>query len=186
MTTTGAPWERQTGEGAKAFGAFTIYRDTPPALRSLARSCPKPSTLRHWERWSSANQWVARAESWDSELDRVKRQADLDAVVDMQRRHCECAALLLELGRLSLERHLRAMKQDETMMLPASVVATLARTAADVERVARGEPNSIVQAAREATEQVVRVVWADGPTVPEEDERHPALVAAINGTELGQ
>jgi hypothetical protein len=72
------PWDRQEGEGARAFRAFTLYRDAPPELRSLTRvaqewSASGPeSSLSRIKEWSRQHQWRARATAWDDELDRRK------------------------------------------------------------------------------------------------------------------
>ena len=75
------PWERREGESVRAFRAFTLYRDTPPELRSLTRVAQgwsaggQGSGLSRIKKWSRKHQWRARATAWDDELDWRKLNA---------------------------------------------------------------------------------------------------------------
>ena len=64
------PWERQEGESAKAFEAFTIYAGlgADRSLRAVAQQLGKSKTL--MDRWSSTYGWVARAAEYDADLQR--------------------------------------------------------------------------------------------------------------------
>ena len=60
-------WERQSGETAKAYAAFLLYRDLPAIDRSVSAAREghqkdKKGTLRQWNGWSMRNGWVSRAE----------------------------------------------------------------------------------------------------------------------------
>jgi hypothetical protein len=59
------PWDRQPGEGARAFEAFEAYRRMGPgrSLRNVARLLHKSAPL--MQRWSRLHHWVARVEAWD-------------------------------------------------------------------------------------------------------------------------
>jgi hypothetical protein len=69
---TETPWERQPGEGSKAFAAFQMYRDMPVMERSLRHLAVElgrqPSLLGDW---SSKWRWQYRVDAWDREQDRL-------------------------------------------------------------------------------------------------------------------
>lgn len=71
------PWERQEGESAKAFEAFTIYAGlgADRSLRAVAQQLGKSKTL--MDRWSSTYSWVVRAAEYDADL---QRKAHAEAV----------------------------------------------------------------------------------------------------------
>jgi hypothetical protein len=103
-----APWAQQPGEGPKAFAAFVTYRDLPPNQRSLdaawREAHPAQSTPRRrsktWAEWSRQFGWVDRAASWDTEIDRQKRERFLKAQLDATERHQRAAQALLTLSTL--------------------------------------------------------------------------------------
>ena len=72
-------WERQSGETAKAYAAFLLYRDLPaidlfvPAARERHQRDTK-GTLRQWKGWSMRNGWVNRAAEHDSHLASRRRE----------------------------------------------------------------------------------------------------------------
>ena len=66
-------WERQSGETAKAYAAFLLYRDLPAIDRSVSAAREghqkdTKGTLRQWKGWSMRNGWVNRAAEHDSDL----------------------------------------------------------------------------------------------------------------------
>lgn len=78
------PWERQSGETARAYAAFLRFRDLGPG-RSLAaayraatgrQQAGEPSG--QWRGWHAAHAWRARAEAWDAHLAR-QAQAEQEA-----------------------------------------------------------------------------------------------------------
>lgn len=78
MTQAPHPWDRRPGETSPAWAAFVVYRDMG-AERSTARVAQelgKSKTLA--DRWSGANEWVARAAAWDAHLDAASQAAQLD------------------------------------------------------------------------------------------------------------
>jgi len=93
------PWERQSGETARQFQAFTLYRDAPPGERSITRVAQTLDVSRVLVgRWSAANGWVVRAGAWDSEQDRVKRAARVKELEDMGKRQAAAGALMQTKG----------------------------------------------------------------------------------------
>jgi hypothetical protein len=101
-----APWQRQPGETAKAFAAFAVYRDLPPAERSLDETCRRLAgkekvapgghpngTRRRRQRygrvifWCQEHHWVERSAAWDQEKDRLGLEAEAEAIKEMRRQH---------------------------------------------------------------------------------------------------
>lgn len=82
-------YERQPEESAKAYEAFCLYRDMGAgrSVDAAWRSFQEKQGANRgqiggkigraptgWWRWSSEYQWVRRAEEWDAEQDRQKRE----------------------------------------------------------------------------------------------------------------
>jgi hypothetical protein len=100
------PWERLPNETAKQFDYFTIYRDLPASDRSLNRVVEEIHK-RHGQarkklgnrttlaKYSAENDWVARAESYDDEKDRIKRATWKKKEEEMAERHIAVAKAML-------------------------------------------------------------------------------------------
>lgn len=138
------PWERQIGETERAFAAFARYRDTPPKDRSIdkcvaaeygARSMPK---VAQWKKWSRDWRWQFRIAAWTDEQDRLAREAQLAEIKAMNRRHIQMALSLQSKGAEKLQK----LTADD--LTPADMLRLLTE-AVKLERIARGEPETIVQ-----------------------------------------
>ena len=78
-------WDIQPGETAKAFHAFSHYRDMPPADRSIdtahaehlarceGRKRRGKRGSNRWQDWSPKHDWVSRAVAHDADLSRKRR-----------------------------------------------------------------------------------------------------------------
>jgi hypothetical protein len=104
-------WERQVHpdmdrqETAREFHKFTVFRDLPPAERTLRRATqilrgvgnqPGGQPQRRRERvsemvesLSSKWKWIKRASAWDDEKDREQRRASMEDVKTMGLRHTQ-------------------------------------------------------------------------------------------------
>lgn len=139
-----APWEQQSGESDKSFAAFCVFRDIGSSrsvhkayVQSTGKTQAKQADGR-WNGWASQNNWHTRASAWDGEQDRVKRQANLKAVAEMGERHAAIA-----LGFQSkVAARLKSINPEE--LSPADMERWF-KTAAMLERLARGEPDSITE-----------------------------------------
>jgi hypothetical protein len=145
---TPAPWDQRPGETARAFGAWVKYRDLGPrrTLREAAEAFygrTSAALERQLDKWSSAFGWVARARAWDEHLDAEARRSQEDARRKMAERHAAEAVALQEMAL----RRLKAMKPDE--LAPAEVLRFLIE-AAKLERLARGEPETVHEQRGEA------------------------------------
>lgn len=76
----GLPFEQQPHESARAFRAFTYYRDLGPE-RSLEKAYAGHSGEKdgkapgQWNAWSKQFEWVRRAIAYDAHLDTALRKA---------------------------------------------------------------------------------------------------------------
>ena len=144
------PWEQQPKESAKAFEAFALYRDLGPAERSVrevARRLGKSATL--IAKWSSRDEWVERAQAWDAEQDRVRREAMQEEAKRMGERHARLARRVLELAAQKID-------QLDPSDLPVHQLARLMAEAAKLERLALGEPDTITETRAPATPEEVK------------------------------
>ena len=126
------PWERQEGEGVKAFEAFLIYLNmgTERSQQAVANELSKSRQL--LARWSAAYRWVERAAAFD---DDVLRRAHAEAVKKarkMSDRHIGIALKMQEKALAALEK----MKPEE--IDPKNLVAFV-REATKLERENRTE-----------------------------------------------
>src|SRR5262245_42296347 len=112
-----AAWEQQPDESSAAFGAFVLFRDLGPrrSLDEAARRYharpesdpnPRPDGRRKGasgriREWAEKYHWRERTRAWDEEVDRQVREAQVEAVKAMHRRHAEEA---VEFQTKALER----------------------------------------------------------------------------------
>lgn len=155
-----APWERQPGEPPKAYAAFCFYRDLPPAERSLRAVADKVYGNRsdrkrqqvpgQIAKWSTRWRWVERARAWDDEQDRQAREEQVRAVREMRERHAREAVVLQQKALARL----KAMNPEE--LSPSDVLRYFIE-AAKLERISRGEPETIQE---QRGDLVQAVLWA--------------------------
>lgn len=134
------PWERQQGESAKAFAKFAIYRDMGPG-RSLEKVGKASGvSAARMEQLSVRHHWVARAEAWDDEGDRIKRAAHTREIAEMSERHARMAVSVLNkvVSRLIGDKANNVLPIDPAS-LNARDLATLLDIGVKVERLSRGE-----------------------------------------------
>lgn len=93
------PWERQKGEGAKAFQAFVVFRDIDPEERSV-RAVAKKLGKGKWllQRWCARWHWRERAAEYDNYLDKLKRRKLEKEVESMRERQLGQARALQARG----------------------------------------------------------------------------------------
>ncbi len=131
-------WERQAGEGVKPYEAFCLYRDMGPS-RSTTKVAEKLSKSEQLiRRWSAAYDWVKRAGSWDDEQDRKARQAQLDEIVKMRKRHAKLAEDMLFKAAAALNH----IPEDE---IKAGDVSRMVDIASKLERISRGDVGDVVE-----------------------------------------
>ena len=141
-------WDIQSGETAKAFHAFSHYRDMPPADRSidtahaehLAR-CGKghnrgKTRAKNWHKWSSVHCWVDRVAAHDADLSHQRRQRRAKELEEAQDRAAKIARSALD----RLEERLKAIDVEQ---IPAAVLDRWLKTLTDVELKALGHQDKV-------------------------------------------
>ena len=68
------PWDRQPGEGRRAYEAFCIFRDLGDSrsIQKVDEKSTKNRTLLF--RWSARFNWQRRADAWDASITEAARQ----------------------------------------------------------------------------------------------------------------
>lgn len=132
------PWERQKSESTKAFEAFCAYRDmgADRSLSKVARKLSKSKAL--LQRWSSAYGWVERIKAWDAEQDRAARQAQLDEIKKMRKRHADIATAMIVKAAKALQR----IPEDE---IKAVDVSRMVEVGSKLERLSRGDTSEVIE-----------------------------------------
>ncbi|MDR1439920.1 MAG: hypothetical protein LBJ10_07910 [Clostridiales bacterium] len=129
----GEPWERQPGEGAKAFAAFAAYRDMGAgdrSIRKVAQNLAKSATA--IKEWSARWEWQNRCAAWDAELDRLAREEQKKELLKMRGRHAQIGSALIA----KAARALMAIGDGD---VKAADIARMADVGAKLERLARGD-----------------------------------------------
>jgi hypothetical protein len=132
------PWERQEEETAKAYEAFSEYRDMG-ADRSLAKVGYKLGKSKaQMEKWSKKYSWVARAEAWDIEEDRLIRVALTKDIGAMRKRHADVAKAML----IKAARALQKIPDDE---IKATDISRMVDVATKLERISKGDVGDVIE-----------------------------------------
>lgn len=141
------PYSKKTTESKEAFEAFAKYRDMGAgrSIRVVAEELGKSETLLN--RWSSKHSWSRRAHSFDAELDRQKRLADLHEVGKMQRRQTRLALDMQDLGAIEIAKMLKQARSRKKKRgdVDDRTILKLIEAGSKLERLNRGEPGEIVQ-----------------------------------------
>ena len=134
------PWERLTGESAKAYASFVLYRDMGPerSLRKLAREDECRAKVGQLERWSSKWRWVERCQKYEDHLEHQDRLQQEKERREMHKRHAKMGMLAQTLALRKLEKALNRIEQDEDG-ISAPDAARILDVGVKVERQARGE-----------------------------------------------
>ena len=90
MSATLKPTDPQAGEPGTSFAGFVLFREMPPATRSLREVAYRLGRSESLiERYSSRWSWVDRARAWDRNQARLSSQAQAKAAADWVDRHAE-------------------------------------------------------------------------------------------------
>ena len=131
-------WERQPDESAKAFEAFVVYRDmgAERSLRKVGRVLGKSTVM--MERWSSANNWKARVDAWDTEQDRLNREKQIQEIAKMRTRHTKLAESML----LKAARALQKLDPED---MNSNNITRMVDVATQLERLSRGDTTDSIE-----------------------------------------
>lgn len=156
------PWERQDDEPETAWHCFTAYRDDPGRPRSQARVVSQTGHGRAIvQRWSSVHRWRERVAAWDSEQDRVTREAEVAERQKAGKRHAQIAMTALDVAIRPSLTLLRRLNEDPTALDSMSLAALydlavksakLIPSLVAVERLARGETTQSIVIREQSTE----------------------------------
>lgn len=132
------PWERQLNESPQAFEAFAKYRDMGAARSTakVSRQLCKSVTLMN--RWSAEHNWVKRAAAWDAEKDRLAREAQVNDIIDMRKRHAATAKQMMDLAD-------NALKTIDPTSVTTNEISRLVETASKLERISRGDVGDVIE-----------------------------------------
>lgn len=132
------PWERQQEETEKAFRAFAVYRDLG-LVRTLTKASTEIGTCRNQiAEWSAKYGWKDRTRAFDMHEDRISLLARRAAIESMNLRHAEAAEMAILVAAKEIKRYIK-----EGLELRPAELAKLLDVAVKIERLARGEPDSI-------------------------------------------
>lgn len=97
-----AAWDRQTGEGAKEYSYFTVYRDfgADRTLAKVQKTCGISDS--HAEKLSNKNQWVSRCDQWDAHLQAIHDRALLTEAAKAGRERAKAFTALLSSAEAAL------------------------------------------------------------------------------------
>jgi hypothetical protein len=164
-------WERQPGEGERAFAAFAGYRDEPTggrSIRRVARSLGKSETL--IARWSRRWDWQARCAAFDDEQDGLRRLALTGQRLEAAERQARVARAIQDRLLAALESQASSLTDGQVLrMWPAAV---------EVERRALGLDKA--DQASEASASLLDDAWA-APTDPLSRllDEHPESIGEV-------
>ena len=121
-------WERQHKEPTRAYGAFRLYRDTPPAQRSIEAIAGQIDlSVRRTHEWAVMWRWKERATEWDDACHRIEDQERLEAIRSMHAMHRRA-------GRAAIVKAVQALNLVEPQHMPIGAIARLLALGAKLER----------------------------------------------------
>ena len=155
-----AVYVRQPGEPARAYLAFCVYRDAGQK-RSLLEAARKfygeangHQSIRRIERWSSEWNWVVRVRAWDDQLDRDAREGQREEARQMAVRHTKLAMAVLAKAASRLE------ALDVDALAPKDLIRFVTE-GAKLERLSRGEPDTIAENRVSVTAETIAPDFAE-------------------------
>lgn len=184
------PWERQPKETARAFSAFSHYLDTDPEERSIRGTYRKLGL--NWSTvsmWSSKYDWMRRSEAKDRHDWKKKQRINERAIRKMNERQAETAMMAQAASMLTIGQHVKTDKNPNPIPLSDRDAIRLLAVATKLERVARGEPDTIAETKGEVGVKVTTVDDRRASMVKllenEEAMRHMAEISKLLGTDGG-
>ncbi len=136
--TEALPWERQPGEGTKAYEAFSTYRDMgyDRSIAKVAEKLGKSEAL--LERWSRTYKWVERVTAWDVEADRLATKKLLKDIANTRARQRK-QALKMQVKGLEL------LKEIQPGDAKLSEIVSLLKLGMEQERITLGDVGEVVE-----------------------------------------
>lgn len=127
---TDKPWERQKGESAQAFEAFSAYLEmgADRSIRAVGQKLDKSRT--QIGKWSKAWDWQERVRAYDNELEKEARKKAIASRKDMVDRHINIAMQLQK-------KALQALKELSVEDMTPKDIKEYIKMATDLERLNR-------------------------------------------------
>jgi len=136
-------WDQLSGETARVFQAFVVYRELGPrrSLRDAAQKFYYPKEPDHpasrtqvarFQEWSAKHEWVRRCNEYDTYLAQAATQARLDEIENMNARQSSIGVQLQYRGFEKLQ------GVDLSSLSPTEALRWVLE-GARIERLARGE-----------------------------------------------
>lgn len=135
---TEQPWERQNGESAQAFAAFSAYLEMGPerSIRAVSQKLVKSKTI--IDRWSRTHHWVERVRAWDNQLQAEARKAAVAELRDMTRRHIQIAQQMQSAAVGALKKYGRDMVNPKNFAAVVKLSTELERQNREAEAASFG------------------------------------------------
>lgn len=136
--TTEFPWERQQGEGTKAYEAFNTYllMGEDRTYSKVANELKKSTTI--IGRWGSQYQWRERVAAYDAHQMELTRKDQAKAIRRMRERHATLATSMLT----KVTKKMAKMSEDE--LTPQDMKAWV-DVATKLERLSRGDTSEVIE-----------------------------------------
>lgn len=152
------PWERQPNESPEAYLAFSHYRDDRE-FRRIRKTCAelgKPrSTVSSWSSPDRHN-WLKRCAAFDKFEDEERQKAQRREIRRMHARHAKHAVSAIEAASHVIEKLRPSDKNPEPDKMKHRDAIRLLDVGVRIERLSRGEPDTI-----QKTEGEMRVTNVD-------------------------
>jgi hypothetical protein len=122
------PWERQSKEPTRQYGAFRLYRDMSPAQRSIEDVARQIDlSIRRTHEWAVQWSWKDRAQAWDDACHHIEDQERLEAIRSMHAMHRRA-------GRAAIVKAVQALNLVQPDAMPIGAIARLLALGAKLER----------------------------------------------------
>jgi hypothetical protein len=132
-------WDRRTDESAKAFEAFTMFRDAAErrTLRSVAEQLHCSGA--NIRRWSARHDWHTRVLDFDVDRDEQHRAAMARDRIAMRERQARLGMLMQGIAAHALAEWQRKIEQGVPLNLTVDEIVRLLDVGARLQQKARGE-----------------------------------------------
>jgi hypothetical protein len=137
------PWERQPNEDEQSFAAFIAYiKDgSDRTKRAVANRLGRPYD--EVAKIGAMFDWDNRAKAWDINEDRKDRKSRQVAVKEMHDRHARNAMVGVAAAMATLAKYIKTPDNPNPMVMHERDAIRLFDVSAKIERLSRGEPDTI-------------------------------------------
>ena len=152
-------WERLPGENEKQWKLFVTYRDDEGLERSIAKVADSFGlTYTHTKKLAIKKDWRARAEAWDTDLDKRRLWRQRWAAQKAEKRQMLLGENLQKIAGAELMKLAKQVQESDDAVLNAKEIATLLKLGVEVERLNIDAPTSITKETGS-----LKVTWEEKP-----------------------